>query len=88
MYLNSSKKPKERVLINGKASQGGGATAAVTTHCQVLPDGKVLRLDIAQVQPVCEVVLKVPHQIQEAQCNVIGRLPGVGPALGGCHSIL
>lgn len=79
---------KGRVLIGGKTSQWGGATAAVTTHRQVLPDGKVLRLDIAQVQPVCEIVLKVPHQVQEAQCDVIGCLPGVGPTLRWCHDLL
>lgn len=86
-HLNKwSQKPKRRALIGG-----GVATAAVTTHRQVLPDGEVLGLDVTQVQPVGEVMLKVPHQVQEAQRNVIGCLPGAppsGPAPGWHHHLL
>lgn len=89
MYLKTSKKKTNKRKGKGEKRRflihGGGATTAMTTYCQVLPDGKILRLDIAQVQLVCKVVFKVPHQVQEAQCNVIGCLPGVGPALRGCH---
>lgn len=48
------------------------------THGQVLPDGKVLRFDVTQVQLVGEVVVKVPHHVEKTQCNAMHHLPG-GP---------
>lgn len=48
------------------------------THGQILPDGKVLRFDVTQVQLVGEVVVKVPHHVEKTQCNAMHHLPG-GP---------
>lgn len=49
------------------------------SHRQVLPDGEVLRLDVTEVQLVSEVVLKVPHHVQEAQRDAVHHLPGGPP---------
>lgn len=55
-----------------------GSGRHTCTHSQVLPDGKVLRFDVTQVQLVGEVVVKVPHHVEKTQCNAMHHLPG-GP---------
>lgn len=52
------------------------------THRQVAPDGKVLRLDVTQVELVGEVVVKVPHHVQKTQRDAMNHLPGGPPAAG------
>lgn len=52
------------------------------THSQVLPDGKVLRFDVTQVQFVSEVIVKVPNHVQKAQCNAMDHFPGGPLAMG------
>lgn len=48
-------------------------------HRQVLPDAKVLRFDVTQVELVGEVVVKVGHHVQEAQGNPMDHLSGGPP---------
>lgn len=52
----------------------------MTTHRQVVPDGKVLRFDVTQVELVGEVVVKVPHHVQKTQRDAMNHLPGGPPA--------
>lgn len=61
------------------------AAILVLTHRQVLPDGEVLRFDVTEVQLVGEVVVEVPHHVQEAQRNAMHHLPG-GPPDPGSRS--
>lgn len=59
------------------------------THRQVLPDGEVLRLDVAEVQLVGKVVVEVAHHVQEAQRDALHLLPGAppGPRPGDLHPL-
>lgn len=57
------------------------------THRQVLPDGKVLRFDVTEVQFVGEVVVKVPHHVQKTQRDAMHHLPGGPPPAGSLSGL-
>lgn len=52
------------------------------THREVTPDGKVFGLDVAEVEAVGEVVVKMAHHVQEAERHVADGL-GLAPATRG-----
>lgn len=64
-------------------------TPACSAYREVAPDGKVLRLDVAEVEAVGEVIVKMAHHVQEAEGDVtdgLGLAPLVSSVIQGEES--